>query len=82
MGLTVSRKRGRKPILSIVEEEKVIGYILGIAKYGHPINIIELKFKVAEATQLWDSPFKDGIPRAGWFHWFRKRHPEISLCMS
>jgi hypothetical protein len=82
MELTVSRKRGRKPVLSAVEEEKVIRYILGMAKYGHPMNIIELKIKVAEATQLRDTPFKDGIPRAGWLHWFRKRHPKISLCMS
>jgi hypothetical protein len=38
MGLSVSRKRGRKPVLSKVEEEKVVQYILGMARYGHPIT--------------------------------------------
>ena len=52
MGLVVSRKRRRKPVLSTVEEEKVVRYILSMAKYGHPINITELKIKIAEATQL------------------------------
>jgi hypothetical protein len=50
MGLTVTRKRGRKPILSPIEEGKVVQYIMGMARYGHPINITELKIKVAEAT--------------------------------
>jgi hypothetical protein len=55
---------------------------MGMARYGHPINITELKIKVVEATQLHDTLFKDGIPGAGWVRLFRKRHPEISLCMS
>jgi hypothetical protein len=66
MGLTLSRKRGRKPVLTAVEEDKVVKYIMGMAKYGHPIRIIELKIKVAEATQMHETPFKDGIPGAGW----------------
>jgi hypothetical protein len=82
MGLSLSRKKRRRPVLSKVEEEKVVQYILGMARYGHPINITELKIKVAEATQLHDTPFKDGIPRAGWVRWFRKCHPEISVRMS
>jgi hypothetical protein len=79
MGLTLSRKRGRKPVLSVGEEEKVVKYIMGRARYGHPISITELKIKVAEATQLRQTPFKEGIPGAGWLRWFWKRHPEISL---
>jgi hypothetical protein len=82
MGLTMSRKRGKKPVLSVVEEEKVVRYILGMAKYGHPINITELKIKVVEATQLQETPFKNGILGAGWLRWFRKRHPKILLHMS
>jgi hypothetical protein len=82
MGQSLSRKRGRKPVLSTVEEEKLVKYIMGMARYGHPLNITELKIKVAEATQLRETPFKDGIPGAGWLHWFRKRHLEISLRMS
>jgi hypothetical protein len=79
MGLTLSKKRGRKLVLSVGEEEKVVKYIMGMARYGHPISITELKIKVAEATQLRQTPFKEGNPGAGWLRWFRKRHPEISL---
>jgi hypothetical protein len=82
MGITLSRKRGRKPVLSATEEEKVVQYIHGMARYGHPMSLTKLKIKVAEATQLRDTPFKDGIHGLGWLHWFRKRHPEHYLRMS
>jgi hypothetical protein len=60
MELILSRKLGRKWILSLIEEEKVVKYINGMARYGHPINIIKLKIEVVEASQLRDTPFNDG----------------------
>jgi len=65
-----------------MEEKKVVDYIMGMANYGHPININMLKVKVAEATQLRMTPFREGIPGQGWLRWFRKRHPEITLRMA
>jgi hypothetical protein len=50
MGLILSRKRGRKPVLSSTEEEKLVNYIYGMARYGHPLNLTELRIKVTEAT--------------------------------
>jgi hypothetical protein len=52
MGITLSRKCERKPILSVVEKEKVVQYILGKVwiRYGHPMSLTELKIKVTEAT--------------------------------
>jgi hypothetical protein len=82
MGITLSRKCGRKPVLLVTEEDKVVQYLYGMARYGHPMTLTKLKIKVAEATQLRDTPFKDGIPRHGWLRWFRKRHPELSLHVS
>jgi hypothetical protein len=82
MGLTISRKCGRKPMLSPAEEDKLINYIHGMARYGHLLNLTELKIKVVEATQMRDTPFTDGIPRPGWLRWFHKSHPDISLRMS
>jgi hypothetical protein len=82
MGLTLSRKRGRNPILSSTEEEKLVNYIYDMARYRYPLNLTELRIKVAEATQLRDTPFIDGIPGTGWLYWFRKRHPKLSLRMS
>jgi hypothetical protein len=58
--------------LSAVEEEKLVRCIMDMARYGHPINITELKIKVAKATQLRETPYKDGIPGTGWLYWFKK----------
>jgi hypothetical protein len=70
MGLTLSRKRVKKPVLIAVKEDKVVKYIIGMAIYRHPINIMELKIKMVEATQMCENPFKDGIPGVGWIRWF------------
>jgi hypothetical protein len=44
--------------------------------------LTELMIKVAEATQLRDTPFTDRIHGPGWLCWFKKRHLELSLLMS
>jgi hypothetical protein len=82
MGITLSRKQGRKPVLIPTELEKVVKYIHSMARLGHPVTLTELRIKVAEATQLCQTPFTDGIPRRGWLRWFRHRHPEVSLRLS
>jgi hypothetical protein len=50
MGLILSRKRGRKPVLSATKEEKLVQHIYSMARYGHPLNLTKLKIKVVEAT--------------------------------
>jgi hypothetical protein len=77
MGLSLSRKRGRKPVLSMVEEDKVVKYIMGMARYDHPISITKLKIKVAEATQMRQTPFKEGIPGRGGFVGFKNGIPKF-----
>jgi hypothetical protein len=66
-------------MLSAAEEGKLVNYIHEMTRYGHPLNLTELKIKVVEATQLRTTPFTDGIPGCGWLRWFRKRHLELSL---
>jgi hypothetical protein len=61
MDLTLSRKRGRKLVLSSSKEEKLVQYIYGMARYGHPLNLIELKIKIVEVIQLHKTPFIDGV---------------------
>jgi hypothetical protein len=68
--------------LTAKEEEKVVNYIHSMARLGHPISLTELRIKVAEATQLRQTPFIDGIPGPWWLRWFRNRHPEVSLRLS
>jgi hypothetical protein len=79
MGLTLSRKQGRKLVLTAKEEEKVVNYIHSMVRLGHPISLTELRIKVAEATQLCQTPFTDGIPGPGWLRWFRNWYPKVSL---
>jgi hypothetical protein len=50
MGLILARKRGRKPVLLAVEEDELVNYIHGMARYRHSFNLTKLKIKVAEAT--------------------------------
>jgi hypothetical protein len=82
MGITLSRKRGRKPVLIPTKEDKVVKYIHSMGRLGYPMSLTELRIKVAEATQLCQNPFTDGIPGRGWLRWFRFRHPEVSLQLS
>jgi hypothetical protein len=60
----------------------VVKYIHSMARLGHPMNLTELRIKVAEATQLYQTPFTDGIPGRGWLRWFKHRHPKVSLRLS
>ena len=71
MDITLSRKRGRKPVLTPTEEEKVVKYIHSMARLGYPVSLTELRIKVAEATQLYQTPFTDGILERRWLRWFR-----------
>ena len=38
--------------------------------------------KVAMITQDRDIPFINGIPGPGWLHWFKRKHPELSMRMA
>jgi hypothetical protein len=44
-------KVGKKTSFIIIEEEKLVNYIYDMARYGHPLNLTELRIKVAKATQ-------------------------------
>ena len=44
-----------------------------------PLNITELKTKVAELTQTRWTPFTNGIPGKSWIKWFRNRHLDLVL---
>jgi hypothetical protein len=49
---------------------------------GFPLSISQVKLKVAMITQDRDTPFTDGIPGPSWLHWFKRRHPELSMRMA
>ena len=78
-GKTVSRQRGKAPVLKADEEKKLVDYIFQMQDLGHPLTTAELQLKVALATQTRFTPWSvTGLPGKGWLRRFRIRHPEIA----
>jgi hypothetical protein len=78
-GLTRSRSRGRRGVLSAQEENEVVEYLLKMCDAGYGLSPNALKMKVYEITRNRWTPFQDGIPGKGWMRWFRRRHPELTI---
>ena len=78
-GRTRSRKRGVKAVLTQEEEAQLVQYLIAMCDRGYGLSPSALKMKVYEITKTKSTPFKDGIPGAGWMRWFRRRHPELSI---
>jgi hypothetical protein len=38
------------------------------------ITLQQLKLKVVEVTQTKPTPFRNDVPRANWWYWFKSRH--------
>jgi hypothetical protein len=78
-GTTTKRKRGRQGVLSQAEETSLEQYLLQMQDLGYPLTIGQLRLKVAQMVETRENPFRNGIPGAGWFRWFRRRHPNLAL---
>ena len=78
-GRVTSRKMGPPSILTKEEENKLVSYMVDMAKLAHPLSATDLKLKVAEICHTRGTPFKDGIPGKSWFILFQKRHPHLVL---
>ena len=78
-GRIKSGKMGPKCVLTKEEEEKLVAYVVEMARLAHPLTPTNLKLKVAEICQTRHTSFKDGIPRRSWLYWFQKRHPQLVL---
>jgi len=78
---TTLRKCGPLGVLLIDEEAIVVESIFGMHKCGLSISLHQLKFKVVELTQTCATPFKNSIPGTSWWHWFKQKHLEISICL-
>ena len=74
-----SRKSGPPGIFIIAEEEELVQYLQEMVRVSCPLNITQLRTKVAELTQTRWTPFTNGIPGKSWVKWFRNRHPELVL---
>lgn len=74
-----SKKRGGNSVLTKEEEEEVVQYVLAMCDRGLGLSPLTLKMNVADITRNCSTPFWNGIPGDGWFRWFRKHHPELTL---
>ena len=78
-GRTTSRQKGIRPVLTCHEENKIVDYVFKMQDRGHPLTAVELRLKVATATQTRSTSWNArGVPGKGWLRRFRSRHPEIS----
>jgi hypothetical protein len=78
-GNRVSRERGAKPVLTAEEEKKLSDWLIEMAEAGHGLSATALKIKVSNIAMGRDTPFRNGIPGAGWLRGWKCRHPELSM---
>ena len=78
-GKTIGRRRGVKPTLQHDEEEKLVDYLFKMQDLGHPLTPLQLRLKVAQATQTRETPWSaGGVPGRSWLRNFKHRHPELA----
>ena len=72
---------GRKPILTMAEERKLVDFTLEMCSIGYPLSRNELLGEVKKIIDIdgRQTPFKDNIPGKDWFRRFTLRHPEVTL---
>ncbi|XP_045501117.1 uncharacterized protein LOC123698513 [Colias croceus] len=75
------KKQGPEPVLGKQGEEKVVKWLINIAKCGFPVKKQELLDTVQKILKdlKMPNPFKDDRPGQTWYLNFLKRHPEISV---
>ena len=54
---------GPKSIITKEEEQKLVDYVVEMARLAHPLTPTDLVLKVAEICQIRHTPFRKGIPR-------------------
>lgn len=81
-GIRTTRKKGPPTVLSTVEEEELVKYLIQMCDRGYGLSPTALRMKVYELTQSRWTPFRDGIPGNGWMRWWKKRHPDLTLRVS
>jgi len=78
-GKALYRKRGRKGVLSDIEEQELVDYLLKMQELGYPFTLRQLQEKIAILTQTRVTPFKEGVLGSVWMRCFRRRHPELAI---
>ena len=78
-GKTRGRHRGIKPTLKSHDEKRLVDYVFKMQELGHPLTPVQLRLKVAVATQGRSTSWSGvGVPSKGWLQRFRCRHPQLA----
>ena len=78
-GKTCTRQRDNAPVLRRDDEQKLVDYIFMIQNLGHSLTVVQLRLKVALATQTRATPWSGtGLPNKGWLRRFKIRHFKIA----
>ncbi|XP_062705627.1 tigger transposable element-derived protein 1-like isoform X2 [Aedes albopictus] len=75
-----SKPPGAPPVIRLENEERMVKWLIDMAKAGLPLNTKRLRMFVAKYVKLAKikNPFKNGILGPRWVAGFLKRHPNIS----
>ena len=79
VGIVLSCKRGATLVLTQVEEQQLVEYIIAMQDLGFPLSILQFKLKVVIITQGKDILFTNGIPSPSSLRWFERWQRELSL---
>ena len=77
-----TRKKGPPTVLSRVEEEELVKYLIQMCDGGYGLSPTALHMKVYEIMQSRWTPFRDGVPGNGLMRWWKKRHLDLTLRVS
>lgn len=77
-GLHQQSKPGAPTVLTGDEENRIVEWVLDMAKMGFPVNTQKLTTCVAHFVKGRKTKFKDGIPGEKWIESFLKRHPNVA----
>lgn len=78
-GRTLTWKKGPTSILTPSEESQLVQYAMKMVDLSYPLNLSQLKIKVAEMTQDCPTSFTDGVPGGSRVKWFCRKHPDLTL---
>ena len=75
---------GPEPMLTRGLEDRVVSWIIKMARIGYGQTKEQIKDKVQELVNSlkMKTPWEDGRPSEKWYHLFMKQHPELKYRMS
>ena len=78
-GKVKSKRSGPKTILTSEEKKLLVEWCEIRQNVAQCASLTLLKGKVKQICSDRLTPFREGIHGRSWWHWFQKRHPQLTL---